>query len=234
MTEAVPSKEFEAQARVARAEELQRRALRLLLFRHRMEPGAREWELRQVLGRDYAKILDLLDRRLADLGLAVRSWAEEPEDAEGEGRWFVALRDPPASAEVRTSGWRVDDMACLCAAVAYIASRRSRVPRRELEEVLRKKLSAQRVEFNLVRFLRMGYLEEIRPETGPDEGTPKGEILLDLGWRAKVEVDIPALMGAMGTSLQAPALPEERAGSPTVPPGASRRDVPATDREGGA
>lgn len=214
MTEAVPSKEFEAQARVARAEELQRRALRLLLFRHRMEPGARGWELRQTLGKDYGKILDLLDRRLADLGLSVRSHAEEEAgDAEREERWFVVLRDPPASAEVRTSGWRVDDMACLCAAVAYIASRRSRVSRKELEEVLRKKLPAQRVEFNLARFLRMGYLEEVRPEAGPEGGVPKGETLLDLGWRAKVEVDIPALMGAMGTSLQTPALAGREGGT---------------------
>ncbi len=218
MTEAVPSKEFEAQARVARAEELQRRALRLLLFRHRMEPGARAWELRQALGKDYGKILDLLDRRLADLGLAVRSYPEEGAgddegEEKGEERWFVALREPPSSAEVRTSGWRVDDMACLCAAVAYIASRRSRVPRKELEEVLRKKLPAQRVEFNLARFLRMGYLEEVRPEAGPEGGVPKGEILLDLGWRAKVEVDIRALMGAMGASLQTPAISRREGGT---------------------
>lgn len=205
MTDALSPKEVESQARVARAEELQRRALRLLLFRHRMEPGAREWELRQALGKDYGKILELLDRRLADLGLAVRSHREEgAEGPEGEGRWFVALRDPPTSAEVRTSGWRVDDLACLCAAVAYIASRRSRITRRELEEVLRKKLPAQRVEFNLSRFLRSGYLREVHPDGGPGEGVPKGATLLDLGWRAKVEIDVRALMGAMGASLEGP------------------------------
>lgn len=200
MGEAFSAKELEGQARVARADELQRRALRLLLFRHRMESGARVWELRQALGKDYEKLLELLDRRLADLGLAVRSSGDAPE---GDGRWFVALRDPPSSAEVRTSGWRVDDLACLCAAVAYIASRRSRVPRRELEEVMRKKLPAQRVEYNLARFLRMGYLEEVRPEEPPG-GAQKSESWLDVGWRTKAEVDIPALMGAMGSSLEPP------------------------------
>jgi hypothetical protein len=205
MGEAFPTKEMESQARVARAEELQRRALRLLLFRHRMEPGAREWELRQALGKDYAKILGLLDRRLADLGLAVRSHRGEPDEAEeGEGRWFVALREPPSAADVRTSGWRVDDLACLCAAVAYIASRRSRVPRKELEEVLRKKLPAQRVEFNLARFLRTGYLREVRPEGAPGGEGAKTEPLLDLGWRTKAEIDLPALMGSMGSALEAP------------------------------
>lgn len=189
---------------IARTEELQRRALRLLLFRHRMEPGAREWELRQTLGKDYARILELLDRRLADLGLAVRSHADE-SSPDAEARFFVALREPPSSAEVRTSGWRVDDMAALCAAVAYIVSRRGRVPRKELEQVLRKKLPSQRVEFNIARFLRMGYLREVRTETGHGDERSRAETFLDLGWRTKVEVDLQALMGAMGASFGDPA-----------------------------
>ncbi len=160
------------------------RAAQLLLFRHHIMPGAKGWELRKALGRDYAQILKLLDAELEKLGLAVKQVTEGEESPDSE-RWFVTLRGHPKLTDARTFGWRVDDMAMLTVAMAHILSKGGKAPLKEVERMLGEKFPRWRVESTIDRFIRRGYLSE------DDQG------VLYLGWRAMAEVDQRTLLGML-------------------------------------
>ena len=160
------------------------RAAQLLLFRHHIMPGAKGWELRKALGRDYTQILKLLDGELEKLGLAVKRVSEGEESPESE-RWFVTLRGHPKLTDARTFGWRVDDMAMLTVALAHILSKGGKAPLKEIERMLGEKFPRWRVESTIDRFIRRGYLSE------DDQG------VLYLGWRAMAEVDQRTLLGML-------------------------------------
>ena len=74
-------------------------------------------------------------------------------------------------------GWRIDDIAGLATAISYIIANKGKAPRDEVEDILRKKLSGWRVEMNINRYIRSGYLAE-------DE---HNQLYLD--WRTRAEVD---------------------------------------------
>ncbi|MGQ9788103.1 MAG: hypothetical protein ACUVQM_02140 [Candidatus Hadarchaeaceae archaeon] len=160
------------------------RAVQLLFFRHHMQPGAKAWELRRALGRDYEQILKLLDAELERLGLAVKKVSGGEESSESD-RYFITLRGHPRLSDARTFGWRVDDMAMLTVALAHILSRGGKAPLKEVERILQDKFPRWRVEATIDRFIRRGYLSE------DDQG------LLYLGWRAMAEVDQRTLLGLL-------------------------------------
>ncbi len=160
------------------------RAAQLLLFRHHIMPGAKGWELRKALGRDYAQMLKLLDAELEKLGLAVKKVSEGEEGPENE-RWFVTLRGHPKLTDARTFGWRVDDMAMLTVALAHVLSKGGKAPLKEVERMLGEKFPRWRVESTIDRFIRRGYLSE------DDQG------VLYMGWRAMAEVDQRTLLGML-------------------------------------
>jgi hypothetical protein len=160
------------------------RAAQLLLFRHHIQPGAKGWELRKALGRDYAQILKLLDGELEKLGLTVKKVSEGEESSESD-RYFVTLRGHPKLSDARTFGWRVDDMAMLTVAMAHILSKQGKAPLKEIERMLQEKFPRWRVESTIDRFIRRGYLSE------DDQG------VLYLGWRAMAEVDQRTLLGML-------------------------------------
>ncbi len=160
------------------------RASQLLLFRHHMQPGAKAWELRRALGRDYKQILKLLDAELEKLGMTIKHVSEGEEDSESD-RYFVTLRGHPTLTEARTFGWRIDDMGMLTAALAHILSKGGKAPLKEVERMLQEKFPRWRIESTIDRFIRRGYLSE------DDEG------LLYIGWRARAEVDQKTLLGLL-------------------------------------
>jgi hypothetical protein len=157
------------------------RAAQLLLFRHHMEPGAKVWELKRALGRDYERVLEVLDGELERLGLTIKrvGEGEEPSDSD---RYFVTLRGNPKLADVRTFGWRIDDMAMLTVALAQILVKGGKVPLKEVERVLEEKFPRWRVESTIDRFIRRGYLSE------DEEG------MLYIGWRTRAEIDQKKLL----------------------------------------
>jgi len=168
-----------------------RRAAQLIFFQRHRKPGVKGWELRRALGKDYMKIIDMLSIELDNLGFEVKIFFEEGEvksptpDQLERARFLVTLKPPIPSPEAITAGWRIDDLAMLAAAVAYITSRQGKAPRREVERILREKFPAWRVDLNLERFIRRGYLAE------DEEG------ILALDWRARIEIDQKALVGLM-------------------------------------
>jgi len=159
------------------------RATQLLFYRRHRQPGARGWELKRALGRNYLEIIRLLDQEIQKIGLQVK---EVPEGDDPEStRFYIVLKGSPPLAEARTFGWRIDDMAILAVTLAYILSTQGKAPAKEVERVLSEKFPKWKIERNLDRFIRMGYIS-------------KGEKdLLYLGWRSMVEVDQKTLLSLL-------------------------------------
>lgn len=165
-----------------------RKAAQMIFFQRHRSPGVKGWELRKALGKDYLKIIDLLSIEVDKLGFQVRILFEEgelknPTDEQlDRARFLATLKQPVSSPESVTAGWRIDDVAMLAAAVAYIISRQGKAPRREVERVLREKFPIWRVDLNLERFIKRGYLAQDEDDA------------LSLDWRARAEIDQKALM----------------------------------------
>jgi len=163
-----------------------KRAVHLLFFRRHRKPGVKGWELRKKLGADYPKVLKLLDSYLAKLDLQVKAVTEEghpitlvnakPEQLD-KAIYYVTLRGEITPTETKMMGWRIDDIAGLAITITYIISKRGKVPREEVEKILKEKLPGWRAEANIDRYIRAGYISE-------DEN---GQLYLD--WRTRAEID---------------------------------------------
>jgi hypothetical protein len=162
-----------------------KRAARLIFYKRHRQPGVKGWELRRRLGSDYPKVLNLLNDYLEKLGLTVKTVFEEegnpPEKPTlgqlDKARFYVTLRGNLAPKEIKLVGWRIDDLAGLAVSLGFIISKGGKAPRKEVEDLLRIKLPSWRVDLNLNRYVRSGYLTE-------DENSQ-----LYLGWRTRAEVD---------------------------------------------
>jgi len=161
-----------------------RKAAQLIFFKRHMEPGVKGWELRRRLGSDYPKVIQLLDERLRELGLTVKIVFEDGAESENptieqldKARFYVTLREELTLEDAKMIGWRIDDLAALAVTLAYIISKGGKAPRKEVEDLLKVKIPEWRVEMNLNRYLKSGYIIEDERE------------MLYLGWRARAEVD---------------------------------------------
>jgi hypothetical protein len=166
-----------------------KRATHLLFYRHHRKPGVKGWELKQSLGSDYPKVIQLLDRYLEKLDLQVKTVFEGEKPAGkptltqlDTARFYVTLRGTIAQKETKLCGWRIDDIAGLAMAISYVISKKGKAPREEVEELLRDKLPGWRVDINLDRYIRAGYLAEDKNDQ------------LYLDWRTRAEVDQKALV----------------------------------------
>ena len=178
--------------RVSKAEQAYARkvkdAVHLLFFKHHTLPGVRGWELRQELGPDWQSVVEVLDKQLQPLDLQVTSVADDPSIVEPTGsqlsdaRFYITLRGTVDQKTAKTIGWRIDDIAGLAVAVAYIISKQGKAPRTDVERVLGDKLPGWRVKLNLDKYIQQGYL-------GVDE---QGVMYLD--WRARAEIDSKKLV----------------------------------------
>ncbi|RLG93354.1 hypothetical protein DRO34_00515 [Candidatus Bathyarchaeota archaeon] len=169
-----------------------KRATHLLFYRRHKKPGVKGWELRKNLGKDYPKVLKILDDYLERLDLQVKTVFEEerpagkptPEQLD-KARFFVTLRGTLTAKEAKMVGWRIDDLAGLAVTIAYIISRRGKASRKEVEKLLREKLPKWRADLNLDRYIRYGYIIQDEKEQ------------LYLGWRTQAEVDQKALINLL-------------------------------------
>lgn len=172
-----------------------KKAAQLLLFQHHRLPGAKGWELRKVLGKDYMKIIKLLERKFDELGLEIKIVYEDgldhqtptEEDLE-QARFYVISKSPMQIGEASLSGWRIDTLAVLAATLAYITSKQGKATRREVEDLLREKFPDWKVDQDLNRFIRRGYLDE------DEEGN------LYIGWRTRAEIDRKTLVSIIAGS----------------------------------
>jgi len=180
-----------------------KKAAQLLLYQHHRLPGSKGWEIKKILGKDYMKVIKLLERKFDDLGLEIKivysdgieRLSPTEEDLE-QARFYVLSKVTMQSGAVSLSGWRLDTLAVIAAALALITSKQGKATRREAEELLQEKLPDWKVDQDLNRFIRKGYLDE--DEAG----------MLFIGWRTRAEIDLKKLMGIIAGSL-----PEEKAES---------------------
>ena len=169
-----------------------KRAAQLLLYKRHMKPGVKGWELKNALGSDYPKILKVLDNHLEKLDLQVKTVfeGEEPKDKPtleqlNRARFFVTLRGGLPTKDAKMMGWRIDDIAGLAVTISYIISKRGKAPREDVEDLLRTKLPGWRVEMNMNRYIKAGYLTE-------DQNN-----MLYLDWRTRAEVDPKELVNLL-------------------------------------
>lgn len=160
-------------------------AVHLLFFKRHQLPGARGYELKAELGPEFPEVLEALDTYLKDLDLKVTRVFDEPEleyaeptrEQLNDARYYITLRGTMEPKTAKTSGWRIDDIAGLAVSVAYMISKQGRAPRTDVEKILSEKLPGWRVDLNVDRYIREGYL-------GEDD---KGNLFLD--WRSRAEID---------------------------------------------
>jgi len=172
-----------------------RRALHLILFRRGRRPGARDWELRNRLGRDTEGVLARVDEMLGDLDLKLKA-VTEPGVDEGV-RYLAVLKGTMVPAEARLTGWRIDTLAGLAACIAIVLAKQGRVPREDLEDLVGEKLGRWRSETLLDAFVRNGYLFE------DDAG------LIALGWRTHAEVEVKDLVARLLGARPEPGAADE-------------------------
>lgn len=169
-----------------------KRATHMLFYKRHKKPGVKGWELRKVLGSDYPKVLKIVDDHLKTLDLQVKTVFEEEKIIENptleqldRARFFVTLRGELTPKEAKMIGWRIDDLAGLAIAIAYIISKKGKAPKKEVENLLRDKLPGWKVGPNIDRYIRYGYLTQDESEQ------------LYLDWRTRAEVDEKALIGLL-------------------------------------
>ena len=166
-----------------------KRAAQLLFFQGHTKPGVKGWELRKVLGKDLMEIIEILNLELDKLNLQVKIVYEEPETPEtpseeqiSKARFFVTMKNPLLVGDVISSSWRIDDIATLAATLALIISRQGKMARKDIEEILREKFPKWRVDMNLNRFIKRGYLSLDEKD------------VIRIGWRTRAEIDQKTLM----------------------------------------
>jgi len=168
-----------------------KRAVHLLLFHRGKMPGARDWELKEKVGKNYEPVLAQLNQLLSELDLEVKKVAqprtsevttESTAPAIDEARYFVTLKGTLGLKEARMIGWRIDNLAALGASIAYLVSKQGKATRQDLEKLLGHKFGRWKGVTLVDIFLRTGYLEE--DDTGA----------ISLGWRTRSEIDLRTLM----------------------------------------
>jgi len=182
-----------------------KRATHMLFYRKHQKPGVKGWELHRALGADYPKVLDILDDYLKSLDLQVKTVFEEEKTPSGKpsleeldkARFYITLRGELTPKETKMIGWRIDDLAGLAVAIAYIISKKGQAQRKDVEELLNEKLPGWKVGFNIDRYIRYGYLQQDDNEQ------------LYLDWRTRAEVDEKALIDLLLRSEAQTTLPSE-------------------------
>jgi hypothetical protein len=166
-----------------------KRATHLLFFKRHRKPGVKGWELKKRLGADYLKILALLNSYLEKLDLHVKTVFEEGKPSEkptraqlDRARFYITLRGGLTPKESKMMGWRIDDIAGLAVTISTIIAMKGKASREEVEQLLRDKLPSWRVNVNIDRYIRAGYIDQ-------DE---KGQLYLD--WRTRAEMDEKTLV----------------------------------------
>jgi intein/homing endonuclease len=170
-----------------------KKAAQLLFFKRGKMPGAKEWELKIKLGKNYEEILKQLNEIINELGLEVKKVEENRlkdsiinnknlSDQKIETRYLITLKETLSSTEAKTCGWRIDNLAGLAMIISYVISKQGKSSRSDVEKLLSQKLGKWRSMNMIDAFVRSGYLYQDDKD------------MISLGWRTLAEVDMKTLM----------------------------------------
>ena len=166
-----------------------KKVLQVILTPKARAPGAKGWELKRTIGKDYYSIIQVLGTELDKLGLVIKVVGETGElspqattEQLDDARYYIIFKEPLSTREASPSGMSIDDMAALAIILSYLTSKRGKAPAKEIERMLKEKLPKWKVEWNMRRFVRKGYLMHNEDDT------------LSIGWRSLVEVDFKSLL----------------------------------------
>ena len=166
-----------------------KKVLQVILTPKARAPGAKGWELKRTIGKDYYSIIQVLSTELDKLGLVIKIVGDTGElspqattEQLDDARYYIIFKEPLSTREASPSGMSIDDMAALAITLSYLTSKRGKAPAKEVERMLKEKLPKWKVEWNMRRFVRKGYLMHNEDDT------------LSIGWRSLVEVDFKSLL----------------------------------------
>jgi hypothetical protein len=185
-----------------------KKATQILFYRRHAQPGVKGWELHKALGNDYPKVLAVLDDYLEPLDMQVKTVFDEEKTPDkptveelDKARFFVTLRD--VATKDKLMGWRIDDLAGLAITTSYIVANKGQATRKDIEKLLSEKIPNWKVQLNIDRYIRYGYLMQ----------DDKGQLYLD--WRTRAEVDqkklIDMLLSAEKQTAEATEEPTQEA-----------------------
>jgi hypothetical protein len=157
------------------------KGLTTLLYQRHFQPGLKGWELKRLLGRNYLDVLKLTESMASDLGLKLVAVPDEEDEKDPDKARYVLVTKAPLK-DREMGGWlRMEEAASLAIVLSQLFVRAGSAPRRLLEDSIRQKLPAWRVQQIMNKLVRLGYLEE------------DGDFVR-VGWRSKVEVDRDELL----------------------------------------
>jgi len=161
-------------------------AATMLFFKSHRSPGVRGWELKNRLGKNYMKVLELLNHKLNDLGLQIKTVFEDESNQDlDRARFYITLTHSLTMSDLVTSDYRIDEVAALAIALSLIFSRGGKTSLRDVLEVLETKFPKWKAETYIERAIRRGYINKTEDD------------ILTVGWRTRVELDQRELLKAI-------------------------------------
>jgi hypothetical protein len=161
-------------------------AATMLFFKSHRSPGVRGWELKNRLGKNYMKVLELLNHKLSELGLQIKTVFEDESSQDlDRARFYITLTHPLTMSDLVTSDYRVDEVAAVAITLSIIFSRGGKTPLRDVLEVLETKFPKWKAEAYIEKAIRRGYINKT------------DEDILTIGWRTRVELDQRELLKAI-------------------------------------
>ncbi|MEM2495599.1 MAG: hypothetical protein QW048_01870 [Nitrososphaerota archaeon] len=152
-------------------------AAAMLFFRSHRNPGVRGWELKNRLGKNYMRILDILNSKLNELGFEIKTVFEDEASQDlDRAKFYVTLSHPLTISDIVASGYRIDEIAALAITLSTIYSRGGKASLKEVMEILESKFPRWKAETYIERAIRRGYINKTEDE------------ILTPGWRAEVEL----------------------------------------------
>ncbi|MCL7383545.1 MAG: hypothetical protein LZ173_05890 [Thaumarchaeota archaeon] len=161
-------------------------AATMLFFKSHRSPGVRGWELKNRLGKNYMKVLELLNHKLNELGLQIKTVFEDDSSQDlDRARFYITLTHPLTMSDLVTSDYRIDEVAALAITLSIIFSRGGKTALRDVLEVLETKFPKWKAEAYIEKAIRRGYINKTE------------EDILTIGWRTRVELDQRELLKAI-------------------------------------
>jgi hypothetical protein len=166
---------------VAEIREKALKGLTTLLYQRHFQPGLKGWELKRLLGRGYLDVLKLTESLASEFGLKLVAVPDEEDEKDPDKARYVLVTKAPLK-DRELGGWlRLEEAASLAILLSQLFVRAGSAPKRLLEDTIKEKLPAWRVQQIMNKLVRLGYLEE------------DGDFVR-VGWRSRVEIDRDELL----------------------------------------